>query len=211
MPVTRETILSVAPDAEPYVAELLRQMHDAAIFTPRRASLFLGNVHVESGGFTKSVESLNYSVAALKTLFSRNRISLHDAEQFGRKPGQKANQQALANILYGGTWGRQNLGNTQPGDGWLFRGRGGLQTTGRANYTKLSQEWLGNDALLADPGRVAEPPGWVASAIKFWVRNGLNEIADTGSVPAVRKKVNGGTHGLAECKQWTDQFLGAFS
>jgi predicted chitinase len=44
---------------------------------------------------------------------------------------------AIANIIYGGEWGRKNLGNTQPGDGWRFRGGGLPQITGRANYTGM--------------------------------------------------------------------------
>jgi putative chitinase len=211
VPVTRESILSVAPDAEPYVAGLLQHMPDAGINTPLRAAHFLGQIATESGGFTKTVESLNYSVTALKTLFGRHRISIHDAEQFGRTPKQKANQTALANILYGGKFGRDNLGNLQPGDGWLFRGRGLKQLTGRDNYTRFSQSWLGSDALLSDPGRVAEPAGAVASAIWFWDTNNLNEVADRDSVQAVTKIVNGGAVGLADRIKWTDKFKAAFA
>lgn len=211
MPVTREAILAVAPEAEPYVVPLLQQMRDAAITTDRRAAHFLGQVYVESAGFTRTTENLNYSAARLKTLFGRHRISLHDCDQFGSKPGQKANQNALANILYGGKWGKDNLGNLQPGDGWKFRGRGLKQLTGRANYAEFSQAWLGNDALLADPGRVAEPTGAVASAIWFWHDKGLNELADTDSVHKVTERINGGLNGLTERQKWTQAFKEAFA
>jgi putative chitinase len=210
MSITREQILSVAPDAEPYVDALLKQMRDTAITTPVRAAHFLAQFHHESAGFTRMVESLNYSVGALKTLFGRHRISEADAEKYGRKKGQPANQQMIANTLYGGKWGEENLGNILPGDGWLFRGRG-FGLTGRKNYERLSRAWLGSDALLSNPGQVAEPAGAVASAIWFWHNKGLNAVADRNSVEQVTRIVNGGTNGLEERREMTQRFLKAFT
>ncbi len=210
MSITREQILSVAPDAEPYVDALLKQMRETAITTPVRAAHFLGQVFVESAGFARTSENLNYSVQALKTLFGR-RISDEDAEKFGRKKGQPANQSAIANIVYGGKWGAENLGNTAPGDGWKFRGRGLKQLTGRENYERFSRAWLGSDALLANPGQVAEPAGAVASAIWFWHNKGLNAVADRNSVEQVTRIVNGGSNGLEERREMTQRFLKAFT
>lgn len=210
MSVTREQILSVAPDAEPYVDALLKQMRGTAITTPLRAAHFLGQIYVESQGFTKTSESLNYSVGGLKVTFPR-RISDEDAEKFGRKKGQPANQSAIANIVYGGKWGAENLGNTLPGDGWKFRGRGLKQLTGRSNYERFSRAWLGSDALLANPGQVAEPAGAVASAIWFWHNKGLNAVADRNSVEQVTRIVNGGSNGLDERREMTAKFLRAFT
>jgi predicted chitinase len=102
-------------------------------------------------------ENLNYSVAGLLNKFGRHRISRADAERLGRKPGEpalsQARQRAIANILYGGTWGRDNLGNTEPDDGWTYRGRGMDHCTGRANYRRtgaaIGVDLLGNpDGLL---------------------------------------------------------------
>lgn len=211
MSITREQILSVAPDAEPYVDALLKQMRDAAITTPVRAAHFLAQVFVESAGFARTVENLNYSAQALKTLFGRHRISEEDADKFGRKKGQPANQSAIANIVYGGKWGAENLGNTAPGDGWKFRGRGLKQLTGRENYERFSRAWLGSDALLANPGQVAEPAGAVASAIWFWHNKGLNAVADRNSVEQVTRIVNGGSNGLDERREMTAKFLRAFT
>jgi putative chitinase len=221
--ITAQSIVRIAPAAAPYAEELVKQMKAAGIMdNVKRASMFLGQVHTESGGFRTVVESLNYSADAILKTFGRHRISEADAKKFGRidaearkRTGwkledQPAHQNALANILYGGEWGRKNLGNTQPGDGWRFRGRGIKQLTGRDNYRRFSRAWLGDESLLENPDRVANPDGAVASAIWFWRANGLNEIADRGSVDAVTKVVNGGTLGLSDRKTWTQKYAAAW-
>lgn len=222
--ITAQAITRIAPAAAKYSDELVKQMKAAGIMdNVKRASMFLGQVHVESGGFRTVVESLNYSADAILKTFGRHRISEADAKKFGRidaevrkRTGwkladQPAHQNALANILYGGEWGRKNLGNTQPGDGWKFRGRGIKQLTGRDNYKRFSRAWLGDESLLDNPDRVAQPDGAVASAIWFWKANGLNEIADKGSVDAVTKVVNGGLTAISDRKSWTLKYAGAWS
>jgi len=221
--ITAQAITRIAPAAAKYADELVKQMKAAGIMdNVKRASMFLGQVHVESGGFRTVVESLNYSADAILKTFGRHRISDADSKKFGRidsdvrkRTGwkladQPAHQNALANILYGGEWGRKNLGNTQPGDGWRFRGRGIKQLTGRDNYKRFSRAWLGDESLLENPDRVANPDGAVASAIWFWRANGLNEIADRGSVDAVTKVVNGGNLGLSDRKTWTQKYAAAW-
>lgn len=95
---------------------------------------------IETGGTYEPLsENLNYSVAALTSKFP-NRISVSDAQKYGRSAMQAANQEAIANTIYGGSWGKENLGNTQPGDGWKYRGRGLTQITGRRNYAKFGYE-----------------------------------------------------------------------
>ena len=81
-------------------------------------------------------ENLNYSVDGLLKTFGRHRITEAQARRYGRTNNQPANQPAIANTIYGGEWGRKNLGNTLPNDGWDFRGRGLVQITGRTNYAK---------------------------------------------------------------------------
>lgn len=200
-------IVKVAPASRLYAEELVRQMAESGIMANRRrASMFLGQIAAESGNFATVTESLNYSADALKRMFGRHRISLSQAEQYGRKPGQKANQEKLANILYGGEFGRKQLGNREAGDGWRFRGRGLKQLTGRDNYRRFSRSWVGDDSLLSNPDRVAQPDGAVASAVWFWVSNGLNELADTGTVEDVTRKVNGGLNGLNDRIVWTTAY-----
>jgi len=222
--ISASAIVSVTPAAEKYADELVRQMTDVGITTPELAAHFLGQIHVESGGFTRVVESLNYAADALINGFGRHRISVADAKKFGRidekvrqrtgwrLPDQAAQPNPIANILYGGEWGRANLGNVASGDGWRFRGRGLKQLTGRDNYRRFSLHWLGTDELLLRPDRVAEPDGAVASAIWFWQDRGLSNLVRQGaSVEAVTKKVNGGQKGLAQRKEWTAKYLAALS
>lgn len=97
--------------------------------------------------------------------------------------------------------GRADLGNTVPGDGKLFRGRGLIQVTGRANYAKCADA-LGLP-LLAHPEMLEETEHAARSAAWFWKTHGLNALADTGNVLAVTKRINGGTNGLDERIRFT--------
>jgi putative chitinase len=92
--------------------------------------------------------------------------------------------------------GRKDLGNIKPGDGVKFKGRGLIQITGRSNYEKCGKA-LGLD-LINDPELLELPINAVRSAAWFWKTNGLNELADTGDIKRVTKRVNGGYNGLAE-------------
>lgn len=224
MVIRPEAIVQVTPAAKPYAVELVRQMTDIGLTTPLLASHFLAQIHVESGGFTTVVENLNYAADSLIKMFGRHRISEADAWKFGRiddkvrkrtgskAPDQEAHQNALANILYGGEFGRKQLGNVASGDGWRFRGRGLKQLTGRDNYRRFSLHWLGTDELVLKPDRVAEPDGAVASAIWFWQdKNLTNLVLQGASVAAVTKKVNGGQMGLEAREKWTKEYFDALN
>jgi putative chitinase len=92
--------------------------------------------------------------------------------------------------------GRKDLGNTHPGDGVRYKGRGLLQITGRDNYIACGHA-LGLD-LLANPELLETPVNAARSAAWFWRTHGLNELADAGDQIAVTRRVNGGKNGLAE-------------
>jgi putative chitinase len=98
--------------------------------------------------------------------------------------------------------GRKNLGNTQPGDGIKFKGRGLMQLTGRANYAVYGK-YIGVD-LEAHPELVAttyavDVAGW------FFATKNLNELADKDDVATITKRINGGLNGFAERKQYLDR------
>lgn len=215
--ITAKGIIAVAPAAAKYADELVRQMAESGIqANPARAACFLGQIHQESGGFATVVESLNYSAKALKALFGSHRITPAQADKYGRTDSHPADQATLGNILYGGPFGKQQLGNVLPGDGYRFRGRGLKQLTGRDNYKRFSLAWKGDESLLADPDLVAKPAGAVASAIWFWTSKHLNAEADrwdgkgesgmVDTVTRITKLVNGGAIGLSDRIAWTRKY-----
>jgi putative chitinase len=93
--------------------------------------------------------------------------------------------------------GRTDLGNTQPGDGKKFKGRGLIQLTGRANYAAYGKDK--NLDLVKEPEKVATDPelnadvaGW------YWKNRDLNSWADKNDIQTITKKVNGGLNGYAD-------------
>jgi predicted chitinase len=94
---------------------------------------------------------------------------------------------------------RQDLGNTRPGDGPKFKGRGLIQLTGRANYQAYGRDLGRENELLSTPEIVAEDPALcVDVAGWYWGRRGLNEPADQDDLEDVTRKINGGLNGLAD-------------
>lgn len=183
-----------------WISPLNRAFIEDRIDTPLRQAHFIAQVGHESNSFKSLRENLNYSVEGLLKTFSRSRISEADAKKYGRKDGQAANQEMIANTVYGGDWGLKNLGNMQTGDGWKYRGAGLIQLTGRANFVKANKAL--NFDLVNRPERVAEDNLIAALAAGwFWEENGLNILADKDDVVAITKKINGGTNGLDNRKQ----------
>lgn len=89
--------------------------------------------------------------------------------------------------------GRKDLGNTEPGDGARFPGRGLIQITGRANHLAcgqaLSLDLIGKPELLETPVPACASSGW------FWVRHGLNQLADENRFFEITHRINGGYNG----------------
>lgn len=170
-----------------------------SVNTHLRMVNFMAQIEHESG--LKPInESLNYSVDGLIEGFGRHRISIDDAKKYGRVDGkQKANQEILANILYGGKWGLENLGNTENGDGWKYRGRGFKQITGRANYAELSKD-TGID-YLNNPDMLLNEADAMNSALWFWDKNKLNKYADIDDILSITKAINGGIKGIDKRKK----------
>jgi putative chitinase len=159
---------------------------------------FFAQVAHESG-FKPVQESLNYRADALRALFSKKRISDADCALYGRTAAHPANQEAIANTIYGGAWGAANLGNTEPGDGYRYRGRGLIQLTGRANYRRTGPEYEVNPEL------VLVPAGSVKAAVDFWRTRGINPRADADDLVGVTRLVNGGTNGLDDRRALADR------
>jgi predicted chitinase len=96
----------------------------------------------------------------------------------------------------------RKLGNTQPGDGKRFKGRGPIQITGRFNYKKYG-DLLGVD-LISNPDLAATPQIAFQTAGLYWRSNGLNELADRQDFITITRRINGGLNGLADRQKYYD-------
>ena len=92
--------------------------------------------------------------------------------------------------------GRADLGNTQLGDGFKYRGRGLIQITGRANY-KACGDSLGLE-LINHPELLEKPQHACMSAAWFWATKGLSTLADKDKFETITRRINGGINGLAD-------------
>lgn len=111
--------------------------------------------------------------------------------QIGHESGQL---QYVKELASGEAYeGRKDLGNTQPGDGRRYKGRGLIQITGRANYIAsgdaLNLDLIDHPELLEEPGNACRSAGW------FWSKHGLNELADAGDFERITRRINGGLNG----------------
>ena len=91
--------------------------------------------------------------------------------------------------------GRTDLGNTEPGDGKRFKGRGLSQLTGRANYAAYSND-CGVDYVTNPAAIATDPFACIDVACWYWHKRKINRLADKDDVKAVTKAVNGGFNGL---------------
>ena len=100
----------------------------------------------------------------------------------------------------------KSLGNTQPGDGRKFRGRGLIQTTGRANYREATADIKKMVPEAPDfvehPTALEEFPWALLAGISYWRRRKINVAADRDDLVRVTKLINGGINGLADRRQY---------
>ena len=105
--------------------------------------------------------------------------------------------------------GRKDLGNTKPGDGKRFKGRGPIQITGRANYERYGA--LLGLPLAEQPNLAAMPGVGFRIAGAYWKSHGLNRLADVGEFGEITKRINGGYNGLADRKKYYERALDVLS
>lgn len=173
-----------------------------SIVTRNTLAAFLANVLHETGNLRVLVENLNYSSDALLEMFPAH-FTDATAERFGRTGEHPADQHSIAECCYGGRYGNGPSGS---GDGWLYRGHGGMQTTFKANYVTLSKTT--GLPLLGLPALLETRDGAAQSAALFWSHAGCNPVAEAQGITRCRAIVNGGTNGLDQVKVLWSQALG---
>jgi putative chitinase len=195
---TRDHLAKIIPGnnkVDEWYDALVDIMPKYGITTERRVAHFLSQCAHESNNFKSLEENLNYSAKSLKAVFGRyfGPAPKRDADEYHRKP------EMIANYVYMDEFRKYKMGNVNEGDGWLFRGRGLKQLTGRHNYTKFGEsvDMTAEEAAAY----VATEKGAVESACWFWDTNNLNDIADGDDVKRMTKKINGGSIGLDDRKK----------
>lgn len=152
----------------------------------------------ECGAGTQVEENLNYAAAGLLQTWP-SRFTPAQAAAFAHQP------QRIANCVYGGRLGNQPASN----DGWVFRGRGGAQVTGRFSYARLSAR-IGID-LIAEPDRVNAPGSFLECAVAQFVLCGCLPFAQHDDVEGVTHHLNGGSIGLDGRKAWLARWKSALA
>lgn len=168
--------------------------------SPSRAAHFFGQTSHETGGFAKFSENLNYSADGLLGIFKKYFPDKATAQRYARQP------EKIANRVYANRMGN---GPESSGDGWRYRGRGALQLTGKDNYAAFAK-YCGRPDVMSNPDIVATELSF-ESALFFFERNKLWTICDQGitdsAILSLTKKINGGTHGLADRSEKTKKYF----
>jgi putative chitinase len=190
--------------AERWLPHVQAALARFGISTERQVAAWLAQTAHESGGYTMLVENLNYRAATMAACWPKRFAEAgpdgkpkRDAKgalipnkfalALERKP------EAIANVVYASRMGN---GPPESGDGWLMRGRGLKQLTGRDNVTRCGKA-LGVD-LAANPDLLLEPEWASLSAAWFWSVNKCGPLADADDFVGLTKKINGGTIGLPD-------------
>jgi putative chitinase len=166
------------------------------INTPKQQAAFIGQCSHECGNFTKLEEGLSYAADRLMKIWPRRFPNMEIAQQYARNP------KALANNVYANRMGNRDEAS---GDGYRFRGRGCIQTTGHSAYFHAGQA-LGADFVM-QPDLVAMPKYAALTAGFFWNTHKLNAFADSQDYVTMTKRINGGTIGLEDRKAHIAQAL----
>lgn len=162
-----------------------------------RLAHFLAQILHESGALTLQVENMNYSAARLPAVWPKRFKPLGplDPAAFANNP------EKLANEVYGG-----RMGNTRPGDGFRYRGRGLMQLTGRESYREATRIVRGFSPeapdFEAEPDLVFSAAWALPIAAAEWEAKGCNPLADQDQITLVTQRINGGQVGIASRREW---------
>lgn len=166
-------------------------MKEFGIEHPLHQAMFIAQAGHESRGFSRLVESMDYSIAGLADFVRYGRLTQGQANALGRRSYERVlpieRQRAIANLVYS-----KRMGNNGPTDGWFYRGRGLIQITGLNNYRDcgngLKIELVSQPELLAQDEYAARSAAW------FFATKGCMKY--TGDLVRVTQIINGGQNGI---------------
>ncbi|WP_050994885.1 glycoside hydrolase family 19 protein [Bradyrhizobium liaoningense] len=192
------------PGAKPALVAAVVQGWSAAVSkakltTKNRACHFLAQIMTETGGLQILSESGAYKADRILHIFGQRHSAKIGPEEARRIAALPVAQRGpvLFNRVYGvgNPKKMREFNNTGPNDGWLYRGGGMMQCTGKNNYAAMAKKT--GMPLVEHPELLHNPDSAFKAAYLEWI---CNAAADRDDVVAVRKIINGGTNGLAECK-----------
>lgn len=182
--LTLQTLIAagVGPtQARLFLEPLNRLLPLHGINTRERVAGFIGQVFIESAGFTALEENLFYTrVDRIRAVFSSRVKDDITAHRLVRNP------KALATFVYANRFGN---GDEASGDGWRYRGRGLKQTTFKANYEAASKA-TGHD-YVSNPDLLSQPEHAVLTACVYWRDQRCSTPADSQDWDGVTRLVNG--------------------
>ena len=178
------------------------------INTDKKMVHFLSQIMHESGELKHLEENLNYSADGLRKTFPKYFKTAEDAAAYARKPQQ------IANRVYANRMGN---GDEKSCDGWRYRGRGIIQLTGKEQYRNYKNSDLCIGDPVTTPDILAKFPEAYKSAMWYWQKNGLNELAEKDNgvntddiCTQITKRINGGVNGLAQRGYYLRKFKREF-
>ncbi|MDB5630594.1 MAG: putative glycohydrolase [Tardiphaga sp.] len=187
IPGLRAGIIAAAPSVFPRYG----------ITTPLLVAHVMAQISHECGAGRDVVENLNYSAARMMQVWPSRFPTTASAQPYAGHP------RLLANNVYNGRMGNRSGSD----DGWTFRGRGAVQTTGRAGYQRLARA-TGLD-VVATPDLVNDPRHFLHCGVADFINCGCLAFAKADDLLNVTRRLNGGTIGLAERRAWLAKWRAA--
>ena len=200
-----DVVAKFAPNAKAAYRQAFAEggalLAEAGIITPLRLAHFMTQCLHETGGLSILVESGRYSEKNLGDMWDSNNWHTYFSDRAACVAMAAQCKLDMGAALFSRVYGNR-MGNGAPNtrDGWTYRGRGVLQTTGRESYEKFGKQcgvdFVGEPDLVVDPAHALKP------ALSEWRARHLNQAADNNDIKVVTHGINGGLIGLAERKAW---------
>jgi putative chitinase len=173
---------------------------------------FLTQVEHESAGFTKLSENPQYRFARAKQIWASRINQINELQKkYNLSDNDFAPQPELFNAVYGSRMGNEKNG-INDNDGFVFRGRGFLQLTGKNNYEEFLK-WLHSKNQKTNITNVYDVleyvqthEGAILSALWFWHKNNLNFFALKDKLTDIIRRINGGLIGIEERKKLLNKY-----